>query len=237
MIFYKLQATGNDFIVLINDLDIELDVKKLCDRHYGIGADGIIIIDKTYNLKIYNSDGSIAKMCGNGLRCVGKLLNYLTNKDKINVFIDNDRLEIYQINENENSILMPTPIMINHDDGYYVNVLNNHYVLLCNDLDKANFNDKLKLLSKEKRCNIHLVEIVNKKLIKIKTYEYGAGETKSCGSGAIAVFFALYMLNKVDNNLTISQNGGNVKCQYKNNHYYLQGTVNLLFKGELIDGI
>ena len=73
-----------------------------------------------------------------------------------------------------------------------------------------------------------------KETIKMKSYEYGAKETKSCGSGATASFFLLYMLNKVSNKVSIIQPGGKVTCFTNNNKYYLQGTVNLLFKGELI---
>ena len=76
MTFYKLQATGNDFIFFI-DIDEKVDVKQLCDRRKGIGADGVIIIDSLYNVTIYNADGSLANMCGNGLRCACKLINSL----------------------------------------------------------------------------------------------------------------------------------------------------------------
>jgi diaminopimelate epimerase len=59
-----------------------LDIKQLCNRNFAIGADGVITIDSYYNIKIYNQDGSEAKMCGNGMRCVSKLLSYLTNKNE-----------------------------------------------------------------------------------------------------------------------------------------------------------
>ena len=81
--FSKMQATGNDFII-INNLENEFEYsfkllyKYLCDRHFGVGADGILILDKgtnaEYKMRIFNQDGSEAEMCGNGIRCFAKYL-------------------------------------------------------------------------------------------------------------------------------------------------------------------
>ena len=81
MLFTKMQGTGNDFVV-VNGIDKTLDiqpmVRRFCDRRYGIGADGVIILEPSQvadmRMRIFNSDGSEAEMCGNGIRCVGKYL-------------------------------------------------------------------------------------------------------------------------------------------------------------------
>lgn len=237
MNFYKLEATGNDFILILNDLNTALDIKKLCNRHEGIGADGLILIDSYFNIKIYNSDGSEAKMCGNGMRCVCKLLNYLTKKNEFNVFLNQNKIPLKQIDDNTANVLMPQPIMITYENGYFVTLLNNHYIILTHHLDYFQFNDTLINISINNHCNVHAVEIINQKEIKMKSYEYGVGRTKSCGSGSVATFFALYMLNKVNQKVNIIQEGGIVTCLCKNNQYYIQGNVNLVYKGELIYGI
>lgn len=236
MDFYKLEATGNDFILIINENNVTYDVKKLCDRNEGIGADGIINIDSYLNIKIYNSDGTIAKMCGNGLRCVCKLLSFLTKKQEHYVNLNNHQVYLKQTNNNNVCVEMPTPIMIFSTNGYYVSILNNHFITLTNNVDNFKFDEThLEILNKRK-CNIHAVQVINKDTIKMKSYEYGAKETKSCGSGAVASFFLLYMLNKVSNKVSIIQPGGEVTCFTNNNKYYLQGNVNLLYKGELLNG-
>ena len=94
--FTKMQGTGNDFIIL-NYLNQKLEysnkllVKFLCNRHFGVGADGVLFIEKSnvadYKMRIFNSDGMEAKMCGNGIRCLAK---YIYEKD----LIEKDREEI-----------------------------------------------------------------------------------------------------------------------------------------------
>lgn len=73
--FYKYHGLGNDFLILnkkeVKNQDIYRLTKKLCDRHFGIGADGIILSDEL-SMEIYNADGSYAQMCGNGIRCYAK---------------------------------------------------------------------------------------------------------------------------------------------------------------------
>ena len=81
MEFYKLEANGNDFIITILDKPTYYNISLLCNRNKGIGSDGYINIDNKFNVSIFNSDGSKANMCGNGLRCLVKLLNHLTNKN------------------------------------------------------------------------------------------------------------------------------------------------------------
>ena len=233
MTFYKLEACGNDFIFFV-DIDENIDVKKLCNRNYSVGADGVIIIDSLYNVTIYNSDGSLANMCGNGLRCACKLIHYLTKKETISFYINNHAIPCRMIDENTANILMPTPMMINYNSGYLVSLLNKHYVVFTNNIDNFTFDESLIQLSNEKQCNVSVVEVLNRRQIKIKTYEYGVKETLCCGSASLACFFVCFMLDKVESNIQVINNGGTLSCYNKNNKYYLQGKVNLLYKGELL---
>lgn len=235
MTFYKLEATGNDFILILDEIKHDLDIKKLCDKNIGIGADGLITIDPYYNINIYNKDGSKAKMCGNGMRCVCKLLTHLTKKDGHSVYIDNNKVNLLQVSENLAKVSMPFPMMVSYQNGYYVTLLNNHYIILTESLDDFKFDENHFEISAKNKCNVHAVEIISKNEIKMKTYEYGVGFTKSCGSGSLAAFFALYMLDKVNSNLKVIQNGGTLHCLYENNQYYLCGEVNLIYKGELYE--
>lgn len=233
MLFYKLQATGNDFIILLNETIKQEKVKELCNYHTGIGADGLITIDNNNNIEIFNNDGSIANMCGNGLRCICKLLSFINHQDNNTVFINNNSFNLFQINETFAKTSMPNPMMVEYETGYYITLANNHYIILTNSLEKYIFNKDLLDISNKLKCNIHVVELVNKNEIKMKSYEYGVGFTNSCGSGSLAAFFCLYMLDKVNDHIKVRQSGGNVFCSYENNKYYICGEVKLVYKGEL----
>lgn len=234
MTFYKLEATGNDFIFFINQDISNIDIKKLCDRNMGIGADGIISIDDNNNLEIFNSDGSKAQLCGNGLRCACKLKYYLTNSNEHIFLVNNNKIETKMIDNDICYVSFKNPVMIKYKDNYLVNLINKHYIVICKDINASKFDEKLINLCNEEKTNIHIVSILNRKQVKMKTYEYGSKETLSCGSGSVAVFFCLNMLDLIDNNAYIIQNGGTVNCYFKNNKYYLKGPVNLLYKGELL---
>lgn len=231
MEFYKLSATGNDFILFVNQDISNVNIDKLCNRNYFIGADGIITINDN-KVSIYNADGSKASMCGNGLRCVSKLLSYLNNASINTIYIENKPYYLKQLDDSNAEIIMPTPIMMSYKNGYLVNVSNNHFVFITNDLDKVNFNEYLDIV-KDKKANIHAIKIIDRNNIYIKTYEYGVNETLSCGSGSVACFFVLYMLNKVENYLNVISSGGVVNVRNENNNYILKGNVNLVYKGEL----
>ena len=231
MNFFKLEADGNDFIFII-DNDSVLDVAKLCDRKKGIGADGLITIDSLYNVSIYNADGSEAMFCGNGLRCACKLINILTNKTSINFYINNHVVPT-NIEDDKCNVLMPTPMMINYNNGYFVSMLNKHYIIFTNNIKTFSFDDSLVEICKQKKCNVSAIEIVNRRQIKIRTYEYGVKETSCCGSASLSCFFVCYMLDKVESNIQVISSGGTINCYNKNNKYYIQGKANLVYKGEI----
>ena len=233
MEFYKLEATGNDFIVTILENVTNLNMKELCDRQKGIGADGLINIDPYYNVSFFNADGSNANMCGNGLRCVSKLLYFLTKKKDNCVYINNVETNIKQVKDNYSCITMPSLFMVKQNDYYLVNVSNQHMIILTNDAINYEFSELQINYSTKNKCNITALEIIDRRNIKIKTYEYGVGLTKSCGSASMSSFYVSYMLDKVDSKVNVHQLGGTTICEYKDGKYYLSGEVNLIYKGEL----
>lgn len=231
MNFYKLEANGNDFIVTIQDNPTLYSILKLCDRNIGIGADGYINIDHKFNVSIFNGDGSKANMCGNGLRCLSKLLNYLTNKDSFIFHLNGFDVLANKVDD-EFSLTMPAPMMIKQNEGYLVNLLNTHYIEFCKNINNFYFKEKHIDICNENKCNVHAIEVINKRLIKIKSYEYGVKETKSCGSGAICAFYVCFMLNLIDKEAKIVSSGGEATCKYENGKYLIQGKASLIYKGE-----
>ena len=233
MEFYKLESNGNNFIVTINKDINKFKIAKLCDYKIGIGADGLLNIDSNFNVSIYNNDGSKAKMCGNGLRCLVKLLNYLSNEDSFIFEVSGNKVIGYKENDYY-AIATSSPMMMKYDDGYFVNLYNNHYIKFVNDIENYVFSTNDIYFSKEHQCNIHVIKVISKNKIRIKTYEYGVGITSSCGSGAICSFYLSNMLDKASNKCEIIADGGISYCEVNNDKYILKADVSLIYKGELL---
>lgn len=236
MLFYKMQATENDFILTINQKFDSMQVQKLCDNHIGIGADGLINIENQRDITIFNKDGSTALMCGNGLRCVAKLLNNLTSKNEFRVFIEGNPIYL-QCKDDFATIKFEKPYFIKKkcDDGFFVDVKNKHFVKIVENIENFIFDENIKKFVRENHCNYEVVEIVNKSFLKMRIFEYGVGETNSCGSGAIAVFFALNEFLMVDDCVKINVPGGILQVYKKEQNYFLKGEVVTIYKGEYLD--
>lgn len=184
----KAQTNGNDFVIMPNIKLSNEQIKYICDRHYGIGCDQLIMFkqinDNTFDLLFYNNDGSTANMCGNG-SCAFALF--------VNKYINNNMLELYinvigtkykeVIQNNKISIAFQMPHYMN--DGTTICTGNYHRVY-----DMKYINNVLEIQSKYPECNVHFIK-ENNNIVEVITYERGAGRTLACGSGAIAICFYL----------------------------------------------
>lgn len=236
MQFYKMEATENDFILTLNQKFTSIDIQRLCNRYSGIGADGLININNNRDITIYNQDGSTAAMCGNGLRCVAKLLHDLTQKNSFRVFIEGNPINI-EYTYPYAKIIFEQPYFIKRkaDEGYFVDVKNKHFVKIIDNVQNFVFDESIKEFVQYHQCNYEIVEIKNKNLVNLRIYEYGVGETKSCGSGAIATFFVLNEFLLVNDSIRIIVNGGELKVSKINHQYILEGDVTTIYKGEFLD--
>jgi len=208
--FVKAVASGNDFIILNYQLPItnyQLLAKKICDRKYGIGADGLLILEKSkiadIKMRIFNPDGSEAEMCGNGARCVALYLNSILNtqysilKIETKAGIIETQVKNYGVKiklTSPKDIRLNIPIMINRRI-LRVNFINTgvpHTVVFVEGLDKIDVVNLARLIRYHRRfspqgTNVDFVEIKDDKSIKIRTYERGVeDETFACGTGAVA---------------------------------------------------
>lgn len=139
--FQKFHGTGNDFI-LFNESNLSIEdysllAKKVCDRHFGVGADGMIIISEStkadIRMKFYNADGSIASMCGNGIRCFAKFVyeNRLVDKKKFTVetlagimkpevIVDNNEVKFVKVNLGK-AVFLSNEIPKGKNNKYFIN--------------------------------------------------------------------------------------------------------------------
>ena len=212
--FTKMQGIGNDFIAIDNFNGRINFTKKLisylCDRHKGIGADGLILVESSTVgadcfMNYYNSDGSEAEMCGNGIRCTALFLKNDYLKDK-NIFEIETRSGVKKITYKDDgtfSVNMGKPIFIHEDfpkksiilqglDLNFVSVGNPHAVAFVNNLNDFELEKVGSLMeidsSFPNKINFELVEKINDKEFKVLVWERGCGKTLACGTGACAVF-------------------------------------------------
>ena len=203
--FFKYQGTGNDFI-LVEDWDkskeniLRDQIKELCLRKFGIGADGFIFIQACqaydFYMKYYNSDGRVSSMCGNGGRCVISLTNELGITKKEVSFLAADGPHTGFINHEVVHLKMrDVNNYKNIGKDYFIDTGSPHYIRFIKDIasidvymegKKIRYSERFR----EKGVNVNFVEIHTDK-INIATYERGVeGETLSCGTGVTAAALA-----------------------------------------------
>ncbi|MCH5180193.1 MAG: diaminopimelate epimerase [Erysipelotrichales bacterium] len=241
MIFYKLQANGNDFIVVYENKILKKDIKKICQNHFSVGADGIIVLKKVMNydlgMWIYNFDGSKARMCGNGLKITAYFLRNILNnkKEEYSILVNNEKEAIVGYINEQYYALLDRPKFLKRSNNYYIyNIGNTHAIKLVDYISKSSLiNDK-----KNKEfdgMNVTNVQIIDKNKVKILTYENGVGITNSCGSASLCSFQYLLDTEKVEKNIEFFSLGGRYSVEKMYDKLCLFGKVNYVYKGELID--
>lgn len=209
--FTKYQGTGNDFI-LIENLAEELNefsdvlISKLCNRKFGIGADGLILInnhlDVDFEMIYFNADGS-KSFCGNGARCAVHFAHHLGLFENETKFSAIDGIHSAKINNEEVSIEMSDVFEWRKlGNDYIIDTGSPHYIRFVDNLSDFNivefgkqirYNDEFR----ENGINVNLVQ-KSSDMIKMLTYERGVeDETYSCGTGATAVAIS----NVIENNI------------------------------------
>lgn len=252
MEFYKYQGTGNDFVMLDNrsgnwdNLSIK-NIQKLCDRRFGIGADGLIKINTAegvdFEVDYYNSDGS-KSFCGNGARCSVAFAHFLSIfKNNNTIFTAIDGLHEAEINNHTVKLKMGDVDTISSDGNDSVlDTGSPHYVKYVDDISNFNvFAEGNSIRNsanyQEKGINVNFVENISHDEIFVRTYERGVeDETFSCGTGVTAS--ALTFLQK--SNLTsikVKTLGGDLKVYAEKNgnsfrEIWLEGPAMQVFSGK-----
>lgn len=261
--FFKYHGTGNDFIMLDlrkkNIVENTSLFRKLCDRNFGIGADGIISIQNDeisdFYMKYYNSDGKKSSMCGNGGRCVisfSKELGII--KDKKTYFRAEDGYHYGFIKDNLVSVklinLKKTEIIIHLKQHIFLNTGSPHYVLFVKDdiqkIDVYREGRRIRLNNPyivNEGVNVNFVKILEKNILFVRTYERGVEkETLSCGTGVTAAVIAAYETNRLpyndENKVKVKTSGGNLFVSLKKTEkgyedIYLNGPTEFVFKGSI----
>jgi len=249
--FFKYQGTGNDFVMVDNrenvfakgDLNL---ITKLCDRRFGIGADGVILIenaaDADFEMVYYNPDGS-QSLCGNGSRCAVMFARQLGIIENDTQFLAIDGIHKAFIKEERVHLLM-------HDvdkfeqigDDFLIDTGSPHYIKYVTELDGKDMVAEGRAIRYSDRfaevgVNVNLIE-ESANVLKIRTYERGVeGETYSCGTGCTAAALA-FGLSHNTQNVKLKAVGGDLEVSFKKDgdHFkeiYLIGPAQLVFEGDI----
>tara|TARA_X000000950_G_scaffold42027_3_gene46257 strand:+ start:18410 stop:19183 length:774 start_codon:yes stop_codon:yes gene_type:complete len=249
--FTKYEGNGNDFIIIDDrkkefSEDNVLRISKLCDRKFGIGADGLILLrkHKTYDFQMiyFNSDGNESSMCGNGGRCLVSYALQLDINLKTNSFLAIDGVHEFKVVDNEIYLKMNDVKDIVVKNGYnFLDTGSPHIVQIVENVDEINVYEQGKKIRNQFQemngVNVNFVSFIND-IIKCRTFERGVeNETLSCGTGVVAVALYVFKKKKIsDNKIIVSTNGGSLSVSFKNDgnsfkEIWLKGDINKIFDG------
>jgi diaminopimelate epimerase len=248
--FVKYQGAGNDFI-LLDDRVQSFDparVASLCHRKFGIGADGVVLLQEDltadFRMRIYNSDGTEAAMCGNGLRCLMQFLLDLGFSPR--VYQIRTQKEILTADYREGKIWMelgkvlePKLSLLNGTQIYSLNTGVPHAVLFVPDVQKIDLQKEAPPIRHHasfgpEGTNVNFASIQKDGSIQVRTFERGVeGETLSCGTGAAAVGLLASRYYNLPSPVTLHFAGGILQVDIQGSTLSLLGEAQKVFSGTL----
>jgi diaminopimelate epimerase len=263
--FWKMNGAGNDFVMLDNrDLSLHLSkdaIEALCDRHRGIGADGLLAVEPAtdggdWKMRYYNADGGEAEMCGNGARCFARFVNKLHSNEltalkfetlagMISAKFFGDQVEINMSAPHSLKLRQSLNVDTDNLEVHSVNTGVPHAVVFVDDLD----NTEVRRLGAglryheafaPKGTNANFVKLTGPGSISIRTYERGVeDETLACGTGMVACALIAHELHNFASPVSVLVKGGDtLKVGFDQTpegytNVTLHGPADFVFQGEV----
>lgn len=252
--FYKYQGTGNDFVIIDNrnlifpKQNVEI-IRQLCDRKFGIGADGLMLLenanDVDFKMVYFNADGNESTMCGNGGRCIAAFSNLLNITQQKGIFLAIDGEHEFEINDSIVKLKMIDVALVkNEKEDFSLNTGSPHYVSFRNAIDKIEIVEEARkiryneVFAKE-GINVNFAEEKNGS-ITMRTYERGVeDETLSCGTGTVAVALCVAIKNELKSEkVEINTPGGKLSVYFTKEansftNIWLEGPAKKVFEGDI----
>lgn len=272
--FTKMNGLGNDYIYIdaIKNKDLKeiftryslgALVRYLSDRHFGIGGDGVIFLDSStvadFKMRIFNSDGTEAEMCGNGIRAFAKYIydNSLAKgeilkietlagikeikREKYFTGINNEEIDEYVVNMGQPKVWGKTELEIldNKIETINISIGNPHAVIFVENVDNIQIDKIGPIIENYKyfpqKTNVEFVQILDKNLIKVRVWERGSGETLACGTGSCAAVIAGVTNNLTKRKVKVLLQGGELEIDWneQDNNVYMKGIATKVFDGTI----
>ncbi|AWV98087.1 diaminopimelate epimerase [Arcticibacterium luteifluviistationis] len=255
MKFFKYQGTGNDFI-MIDDREQTFNLSKaeiemLCHRRFGVGADGLILIQDAegydFRMVYYNADGGEGSMCGNGGRCIVRFAHDLGIFDKETSFIAVDGKHEASVTPDLVSLKMSDTAAVSDKDGlHFYDTGSPHVIKYIDNLDELDVDGAGSAIRNSEfwkvngGTNVNFVEAIDEQRIKVRTYERGVeAETFSCGTGVTACVLDRFVVAACQSPIAIVTKGGDLEVSFHVNadhsftNIYLIGPAKRVFEGVL----
>lgn len=251
---YKYQGAGNDFVLIDNRKgDVYLDrtqIAWLCDRHFGIGADGLMLLQEVpgadFEMIYFNADGQESTMCGNGGRCIAAFAHRLGMKDMPLRFKAIDGMhEATLLPEMKVALLMQDVDSMEHGAGYtYLDTGSPHFITWVDDINSVDVVAEGRAIRHQERfepkgVNVNFVQRQQDSLC-IRTYERGVeDETLACGTGITAAAIASVAAASGHFSVSVKARGGDLQVSFdKTNegrfrNIILQGPAQFVFEADI----
>lgn len=251
--FYKYHGAGNDFVIIDrSEVPFELSVnqiKQICERRYGIGADGLMFYDShnqlDFKMTYFNSDGSESSFCGNGARCIvqfgidhkglSETISFDFKGTPLGAKRKNDLIEINMSNVSRVERL--------DNDNLFLDTGSPHQIVWVSEVDKIDVESEGRALRHSfspAGCNVNFVELLGEDKLAIRTYERGVeAETHACGTGITAAAIAAYFDQKIaTTEIELNALGGTLRVRFEPSNsgfvnIYLTGPAIQVFTGEI----
>ena len=257
--FVKMHGLGNDFVLIdsrsvnLQDVDLKELAISICDRRFGVGADGLLIVwasqKADLRMQIFNPDGSEPEMCGNGIRCFTKYV-YDNSEEKKDVYsvetgagimvpaVIADKGEVRLVEVDMGEPKLEGEVSLQGHDFKKISMGNPHAVAFVDDLASINLATIGPAVENDRhfpnRTNVEFVRVLEKNEIEILVWERGAGATLACGTGACASVVASILSGKTDRRVIAHLPGGNldIEWQKEDNHVIMRGPAEKVFEGK-----
>lgn len=241
--FTKMQGLGNDFIVVEGPVDLSPDeVARLCDRRFGVGGDGVLVISKEGNVRMqyWNADGSPAEMCGNGLRCVARYVHDRgwvseraftvdtpVGERGVEVFADRVEAELGRTKLEGASVF-------GSRDYRLVDMGNPHAVTFVDDVASVDVTGIGVALQSEfeEGVNVEFATVTGSR-VDMRVWERGVGETLACGTGIAAVAAVAADVHGLESPVEVSVPGGQALVDFRDGAAWIIGPAKYSFRGSV----
>lgn len=244
MRFSKMEGLGNDFVVVDGPFTPSSDdIRRMCDRRRGIGADGILVVsplgETRVRMEYWNADGSPAEMCGNGLRCVALFAANRGYMDGTQFTVETAVGERHVELDDDSVTVELGPLSVAEElsevagtELRRVRVGNPHAVVQVDDPSSALVAETGSSIEKAAGVNVEFMAVHSPDLIELRVWERGVGETLACGTGAAAAVGAANAAGLIGSDATVRLPGGELEVRLRDGVAWITGPARIVFEGE-----